>query len=292
MKKNEIEAIIRQYLVDNKVKEALDAMLEYVKGRDRYMENDLLLQQATYTRNHRDNTSGLITRQEFMMALARLNYAITEMIDRLPAEGNAVSVQVAGANAGFSPSQKQKILFLTANPANSGRLRLDVELRQVKDQLAMSSSRDAFELVSEEAVRIPTITSAMQKNKPRIVHFSGHGTGEEGIVIEGDNGQAQLFPTDGLDRLFKLFKNEVKCVILNACYSQVQAQEISKHGIYVIGMNTAIGDNAAVSFAAGFYQSIGEGNDYPFAFQIAMVNISPYLNDANTPEIWFNGQKS
>ncbi|MBK8567358.1 MAG: hypothetical protein IPN76_29575 [Saprospiraceae bacterium] len=78
---------------------------------------------------------------------------------------------------------------------------------------------------------------------------------------------------------------------MNACYSRIQAQEISAHGIYVIGMNKAIGDKAAIDFAVGFYQSLGEGNTFEFAYEIAMVNISPNLTDANTPEIWFNGNK-
>ena len=131
----------------------------------------------------------------------------------------------------------------------------------------------------------------MQIHKPEIVHFSGHGTGINGIVVEDESGKSILFPNDGLERLFRLFKDNVKCVLLNACYSNEQASIISNYGIYVIGMNTAIGDNAAIDFAVGFYQSVGEGNNYNFAYEIAMVNISHNLHDSNTPELWFNDEK-
>ena len=56
-------------------------------------------------------------------------------------------------------------------------------------------------------------------------------------------------------------------------------------------MNKARGDKAAIDFAVGFYQSLGEGEDYEFAFDMAMVNNSVNLDDASTPEIWKNGKK-
>lgn len=185
---------------------------------------------------------------------------------------------------------KIKILFLTSNPIDSTPLRLEDELRKVKDEIQQSSKRELLELISESAVKVLTITRALQQQKPRIVHFSGHGSGEGGLVVQDDSGEAILFPSIGLDRLFKLHKSNVKCVLLNACYSKAQAQIISKHNIYVIGMNNAVGDRAALDFAVGFYQSIGEGKSYKYAFENALISISPSLDNANTPELWYKGQ--
>ena len=55
-----------------------------------------------------------------------------------------------------------------------------------------------------------------------------------------------------LGSLFKLFKDRVECVVLNACYSEVQAKAIAKQIPYVIGMNKAIGDKAAIVFSDAF----------------------------------------
>jgi CHAT domain len=83
--------------------------------------------------------------------------------------------------------------------------------------------------------------------EPQIVHFSGHGIGginiEEGIatrkfinknanlplaglVFEDETGQSQVVSGQALAKLFKLFNKQVECVVLNACYSEVQAQAI------------------------------------------------------------------
>lgn len=182
------------------------------------------------------------------------------------------------------------ILFLSANPKNTSQLRLGEELRKIKDSLAASTYRNKFSLVSESAIRVPTMTKAFQQQRPEIVHFAGHGIGEEGIIVENDVGDIVKFPTSGLDLLFKLFSKQVKCVVLNACYSKEQAEVISQHGIYVIGMNKAIGDKAALDFSVGFYQSLGEGNSFQFAYNMAMVNNSVNKRDAETPELWYNGK--
>ena len=57
----------------------------------------------------------------------------------------------------------------------------------------------------------------------------------------------------------KLFKNKVECVLLNACYSQVQAQAIHQNIDYVIGMNRAVGDRAAIKLTVRFYDAISVG---------------------------------
>lgn len=186
------------------------------------------------------------------------------------------------------PPTKTKILFLTANPRDEQSLRLEGELRKVLDVLDGATHKNSLDYKIEPAVRIDIITKAMQTQKPEIVHFSGHGC-IEGLAVEDDSGYSDLFPVEGLDRLFRLFKETTKCVILNACDSKDLAKTISKHGIHVIGMNDEIGDEAARKFAVGFYQSLGEGKDYEFAFEIGMVHISNEYDDANIPELWFNG---
>ena len=51
-------------------------------------------------------------------------------------------------------------------------------------------------------------------------------------------------------------KFKIECVVLNACYSEVQADAIALHVPYLIGMNQAIGDSAAREFAVGFTGSV------------------------------------
>ena len=62
--------------------------------------------------------------------------------------------------------------------------------------------------------------------------------------------------------MFKLFARKgVECVVLNACYSEVQAEAIHQHINHVIGMNRAIGDKAAINFTVAFYDGLAAGED-------------------------------
>ena len=175
------------------------------------------------------------------------------------------------------------ILFLAANPRNSSDLRLGEEVREITEGLKRSSHQASFDLVSNWAVRSRDFYRHILEVQPYIVHFSGHGTGEDGIVLEDDIGEIQLVSTSALESLFKLFASKgLECVLLNACFSEVQAEAISKHIPYVLGMTKGIGDKAAIIFAVAFYDALGAGETIEFAFELActaitMVNIPESL---------------
>jgi CHAT domain len=80
-------------------------------------------------------------------------------------------------------------------------------------------------------------------HNPQIVHFSGHGVGEQGLLLKSPTGKIQAVSGLALARLFKAFQRSVNCVVLNACYSEVQAAAIHEHIPYVVGINAAIGDS-------------------------------------------------
>jgi CHAT domain len=167
----------------------------------------------------------------------------------------------------------QTILFLAANPKGTDPLRLGQELRDIGEGLKRAQKRDQFNLAQRSAVRPRDIQRAMNDLRPQIVHFSGHGAGEAGLVFEDEIGNAKMVDGDALAALFELFADRLNCVVLNGCYSQVQAQAISQYIPYVIGMNKAIGDKAAIAFAVGFYDGLGAGRDVEFAFKSGCVAI-------------------
>lgn len=190
----------------------------------------------------------------------------------------------------ISHNDKKTILLLSANPDSNTYLRLEDEMRKIKDEISASSDRDKINVIYEPGVSINAITKAMQ-TKPSIVHFSGHGAGVNGLLVLDERGEIGYFPTFSLNKLFKLYKSYVKCVVLNACYSAEQAKTISQNGIYVIGMNDSITDEAATNFATGFYQSFANGNSIKFSFQIGLINLSSLIEESNIPELWKDGKK-
>ncbi|HIK06961.1 MAG TPA: CHAT domain-containing protein [Trichormus sp. M33_DOE_039] len=167
----------------------------------------------------------------------------------------------------------RKILILAANPRNTTSLRLDQEVRDIGETLQRSQYRQHFSLVSRWAVRPRDIQTAILDVNPQIIHFSGHGGQEEGLIFENEVGAATFVDGESLAGLLELVADQIECVILNACYSEIQVKAIAQHISYVIGMKQAIGDQAALEFAFGFYNALGAGRDIEFAYKWACNSI-------------------
>jgi len=163
-------------------------------------------------------------------------------------------------------SPVKKILFLSANPKSTARLRLDEEVREIEEGLRRAAHREQFDIRSKWAVRIKDLRRALLDEEPQIVHFAGHGK-KEGLFVEDELGMPALIPSNALAGLFELFSSRIECVVLNACYSASQANAIGKHINYVIGMRKEIQDKAATVFAVGFYDALGAGRSVEDAFK-------------------------
>ena len=186
---------------------------------------------------------------------------------------------------------KRSILILAANPKNTSRLRLDQEVREIDLGLKRARRRDEFELEQVLAARPIDVRRAMLDVKPNIVHFCGHGSGEDGIAFEDETGNQNLVDSEALAGFFELFADTVDCIILNACYSETQAEAIAQHIKYVIGMNKRIGDRAAVEFAVAFYDALGAGESIEFAYKLACNAIQwASLPEDLTPIIHYRAQ--
>lgn len=179
-----------------------------------------------------------------------------------------------------------KILFLAANPINNTKLRLDDEIREIDLALRKADFRDKFELQQQWAVRISDLQEHLLRHKPDIVHFSGHGNTTSEIILENKLGKSQSVPTSALSKLFSILKDNIRCVVLNACYSEKQAAAIAEHINCVVGMSKAIGDQSAISFATAFYQAIGFGRDIKTAFDLGCLQINlEDLDEQDTPKL-------
>jgi len=165
-----------------------------------------------------------------------------------------------------------KILFLGASPIDEVKLRIDEELRDIETGLKMATLRESFELKSKWAITTKSLQQAMLDENPTIVHFSGHGD-VDGIAVEDSLGNSKLIENNAIGGLFDLFKENIKCVVLNSCYSESQAIEIAKHIPFVIGMKKSVNDKAAIAFSVGFYSALGAGKDIKFAFKMGTVAI-------------------
>ncbi len=180
-----------------------------------------------------------------------------------------------------------KILFLAANPVDVvTRLRIDEEIREIGQKIRMGTLRDQLELVSEWAVRAGDLQAVLLRHQPDIVHFSGHCSPSSGIILEDEAGNRKVVSKKALADLFGILKDNLRVVVLNACYAKDQAQALTSTIDFTIGMNAAIEDRAAIVFAAHFYQSLAFGRSVEEAFKLAVNELSlEGIDLAHVPEL-------
>ena len=104
--------------------------------------------------------------------------------------------------------------------------------------------RDRFELVFETAVRVSDVTGHLLQHKPTIVHFSGHGDKEGKLQLQDGRDQSFGVPVLAFAELLEMFKSSVRCVVLNACYSDQLAEAMARHIDCVIGMTASVRDDS------------------------------------------------
>jgi hypothetical protein len=179
-----------------------------------------------------------------------------------------------------------RILFLSANPSNTTQLRLSEEVRTIDERLRASEVNQRFDLAQAWAVRETDLADAMLRHKPHIVHFSGHGSTGGEVILEDNLGKLDPVSPQSLSELFGILSDNIQCVVLNACFSETQAQAIVKHVPCVVGMSNAIDDASAVAFAGGFYRGLGWGQDVQTAFRLGCNEISlSGLKGADIPKL-------
>lgn len=203
----------------------------------------------------------------------------------------------------FITGKRKNVLFLASNPSDTARLQLDKEFRIVSKEL--QDEQDKFNLRQVFELTADKLHEAMMTEKPEVLHFSGHGLKTKieeenmggslyseieksgGIVLQNKSGTRHIVETDAIANLFELTMEDggkIEVVLFNACYSEEQAQAINKFVPYVIGMNNAVEDGAALEFTTGFYRAISEGKSIEMAFKwaISKVKLEGYTG-ANIP---------
>lgn len=192
---------------------------------------------------------------------------------RIGKEGVATNLSTATSQRTDDQSSIS-ILFLASDPSDASRLRLAEEAREIQEKLQLSKYRERFSFHQRWAVRPEDLSQALLDIEPQIVHVSGHGTSIGELCFEDKTGTMHPISSQSLAALFREFSKTVRCVVLNACFSKVQANAIVSHVDFVIGMDNAISDAAAIAFAVGLYQAIGAGKAIDEAYRLGCVQIS------------------
>ncbi|QNN54693.1 CHAT domain-containing protein [Nocardioides mesophilus] len=198
--------------------------------------------------------------------------------------------------------EKLRVLYLTANPQAIEEtvtdpdgtvheygtwLRVDQEVRQVKQSIRGSRYRDLVMIEHAPAARVADLIDGLNDHRPHIVHFSGHANSFE-LLMENEAGDE-----DGDDVEFALLARILaatdeapRLVVLNACESLDGADDLLRTAPVVIGMSDSIGDTAAIVFAATFYSAIASAQSVQSAVEQGRVKMAAAsLGDSELPVI-------
>ena len=165
------------------------------------------------------------------------------------------------------------ILFVSSDPSNVKRLRISQEYRDIQEEIQRSPDRINFTFRLCLSARHGDISRSLLQEQPTLVHFSGHGGEDGSLCFEDEQGHSKSVSPEALANLFRQFADRINCVLLNACYSKILAEQINQYIPYVIGMEQAINDSDAITFAIGFYKALGSGTCIEKAFEIGRADM-------------------
>ena len=167
-----------------------------------------------------------------------------------------------------------RILILAANPVETNKLALDVEHRLLRNTMRDNAKAGNCELLVEWAARLKDVKERLASHEPHVVHFAGHGT-RDGICLEDDDGNGSPVTKEQLADLLRSSGGRLRLVVLNACFSAVQAKAINQAVDYVVGTTAAVADDVAVRFAAHFYEELATGKTVREAHLKSQAAVTP-----------------
>ena len=149
-------------------------------------------------------------------------------------------------------------------------------------QQTLDAQRDKFEFINRLGITKDHFLDDLERYKPDILHFSGHGTEYSSLIFQ----DGYELSSEQLEKTFQSIPFKISLVFLNACYSKKQANTISKYVDHIIGMKKDVSDDAAIIFSSQFYKSLLKKVDYKEAYEDAIAYLSYYLeSESSIPKL-------
>lgn len=234
---------------------------EFTDGQEKYLRDRIILD---YFEKHQEEIDKLLE------AIKECNLtAYDKYVSELESSENSQPKL-----AQIVPEEKNcDILVLAANPIGTDRLQLEEEANRIRLRLQEGEFGKNYIVKVEKSVQVEELSKYLLQYKPLIIHFSGHGSPSGEIILNNSQEQAQSVSPEALAELLAVLQGRIECVILNACFSLEKADALADKVSCVVGMSKEIGDQSAVTFAAGFYRGLGFGSGYYTAFELGRNEI-------------------
>lgn len=164
-----------------------------------------------------------------------------------------------------------RVLFLGSEPAGAPPVKIDAELIGIRNRFQANKTEDQVLLVPELDPQFINFPDQIDKYRPHIIHFSGHGNQKQMLVFESAAGTPFRVPPEAVRDLLNVpsVRKHVRGVVLHACWTLPLAKDLAKSVDFVIGNAEPILNPAAAAYSQTFYGQLAKGKPLREAFDMA-----------------------
>jgi CHAT domain-containing protein len=196
-----------------------------------------------------------------------------------------------------------KILYFTANPelvvmpkdpenldeaetkiAEYTKLDLWPELKEVANVFYEGRMDGDVQLEVVPEARAEDVVRYVERFRPDIVHFSGHGEEKRLIISDSDYFAGETLAAKWLKETLQ--NKGVSLLVLNCCWSESFVNELKDTVGLVIGANERLKVDKAQAFAAKFYSDVRDGLSLGEAFTRAATVSEQYTAKPQAGPVW------
>jgi hypothetical protein len=181
--------------------------------------------------------------------------------------------------------ERVTILLFASEPPDQERLDLGREIREILLRIEEARFRDRIILQQWPATEPLDLIPNINKHKPHMVQFSGHGS-PDGILLMGPPHRSQPLAADRLIQMLKWSSEDLRIVFFNICDSEEHARAAAQVVDGAIGMRGDIHDAPARTFAASLYSGLAFGRSLKHSFYQACAAIGNEP-DSSIPQLFF-----
>ncbi|MEL6142567.1 MAG: CHAT domain-containing protein, partial [Bacteroidota bacterium] len=227
-------------------------------------------------RLERDKRMNLINYDEAGIRSSRITNALLELFSKIKEENGKNSttklVEEVKAPSVTSNNRENKgktstnevlsIYLFLADSMQEAQIPFLEEFNEITRSLASRNENRKFSVFQGEHSTFNDFGKMLKNQKPDVIHFVGHGQGYggKGLIFakRRDRREAEVIKATNLAASIADYREKfcpnLRLIVLNACFTADVAKEISKYGIYAVGISDEIISSDATNFAAGFYE--------------------------------------
>jgi CHAT domain-containing protein len=202
-------------------------------------------------------------------------------------------LDVARARPPLAVNPPLRVLGMISDVADMPTLDVEGERARLERALRPLRSQGRVEVHWTQAATLDCLLRKLHHGDFHVLHFVGHGaydeTREDGVLLlEGPDGRSQDITGERLGTILQ-DHHSLRLVVLNACEGARNSQtdpfagvaaSLVRRGIpAVVAMQFEISDDAALTFAAYFYEALAQGDPVDGAVAHARLGIFASGND-------------